>query len=146
VEGLAVVYLSIALFPMAVPGQSAPDQAVGVLKPFGMPLRKAAGRLPWISASGGTPLAPAMLWAGLNLLRQDRSRRVLFVLTDGDPDNAAQCRDVLADLRRLRIEPLGLGVQHDVGHLFAVHGRVDQLADLPRTVFSMLSRALLQAA
>jgi len=146
VEGLGGVDLSIALFPMALPGQGGPAEGVGVVKPFGAPLRKVAGRLPWIRAAGGTPLAPAMLWAGLNLLRQNRSRRVLFVLTDGEPDNTAQCLEVLADLRRMRIEPVGLGVQHDVGHLFEVHGRVDQLAELPRAVFAMLSRQLLEAA
>jgi cobalamin biosynthesis protein CobT len=52
----------------------------------GQPVRAVLNRLD-VSSTGGTPLAQAMLYAARDLASSKRPRKVLIVVTDGEPQN-----------------------------------------------------------
>jgi hypothetical protein len=109
------------------------------LTPLGEPVR---GREYRAIATGFTPLAEALVWATGELSRRREARRRVLVITDGEPDDESAVNRMRARLEGAGIELLGLGIQHDVSHLFAPAARVDTLAALPRALFHLLERSL----
>ncbi|ULQ48427.1 VWA domain-containing protein (plasmid) [Flagellatimonas centrodinii] len=81
------------------------------LKRFTQPVGDAAGKigaLPFLP-SGGTPLAQALEVAGEQMLARSEARKVLFVATDGEPNDPAHARAVIAGLAGL-IDVLVIGI------------------------------------
>ena len=60
-----------------------------VFKSWGDAFKTAAPRLREIRASGGTPMADGVEFALRELSTRPEGHRILFVLTDGEPDNGA---------------------------------------------------------
>ncbi|MCF7979032.1 MAG: VWA domain-containing protein [Chromatiaceae bacterium] len=95
------------------------------------------------SARGGTPMTGALWFAAADLLAQAAPRKVLITLSDGEPNQRSSVLDLIARARTAGIELIGIGIQHEVGHLFPVAIRIDDVADLKRTLFQVAEQLLL---
>ena len=147
--------LSLALSLQGIPGvnpgissfpgyASSPDHVIQVLK-HGQPARHNIGNFT-LSADeqGSTPLTEALWFAASSLLACREERKILMVLTDGQPDNLTTALEALARCRASGIEDIGIGIYHDVKHLFKVAIAINKLAELRGKIFQ-ISRELLVA-
>ena len=137
-DHLKGVTSSVAIFPAPAP------YSAQVLTDFGEGIRRTINAYPKVVATGGTPMAEALLWAGLNLSRVNKPRKIVLVITDGGPDNCQAVEDVRDDLARMGIEVMGLGIQCSTAHLFSPSTMIDALQELPKAVFGMMRTALFQ--
>jgi nitric oxide reductase activation protein len=96
------------------------------------------------SPRGNTPMAQAMWYAAADLALRRESRRVMMVLTDGDPDNLDAVQDLVRLCRDAQIEVIGVGIAIDISHLFPVSIRVDAISDLKSALFGTAERLLMQ--
>ena len=97
-----------------------------------------------LRASGGTPMTEAIWFGAAALLRCREPRKVLLVLTDGQPDELASTLDILQRCRESGIETVGIGLGLEVSHLFPKSVRIHALTEL-RTQLFELSKTLLLA-
>jgi Mg-chelatase subunit ChlD len=96
---------------------------------------------------GSTPLAEALLWAADRLLHRSEERRIIFVATDGQPDDVSTTKQILAHLRRLNIEVHGLGISTEDSHkLFDSFAVVSDVPSLPQAFLSLFQRVLRKSA
>ena len=99
-----------------------------------------------ITASGGTPLAPALWWVLQRLCSLEEERKIILILTDGTPDATLPCLHAFRQAERLGVEVYGIGIKSNaVNQLLPQHSRV--IADLPElapAMFEMLQAALLK--
>jgi hypothetical protein len=136
-ENINGVKSAIAAFPY--------NEKVGMLKDFSESVNRAMDVFPLVRVDGSTPLAEAMLWSGQQLMGQSSKRKVLFVLTDGEPDSKPSTRMMVKLLESHGVEIMGIGIRHTIT-LFTEQRRVDNIKELPSVVFEMLEDAMLLAA
>lgn len=123
---------------MAFPGN-------GSVKGFDQPLSQCEQRF-GLRAGGGTPLYEALLAAARQLMLRREPRKLIVVLTDGEPDDAISAGAVLNALPGLGIEGYGVGICHQgVRDLFAHCEVIDDLEALPGALIGLLQRELLAA-
>ena len=140
-QGIPGVNPGISSFPGYA---SSPDHVVQILK-HGQTVRHNVSNFT-ISADehGSTPLTQAVWFAASSLLACKEERKILIVLTDGAPDNPASALEALARCRASGIEDIGIGIYHDVKHLFKVPITINNIAELRAKLF-LISRELLVA-
>jgi len=95
--------------------------------------------------TGTTPLAEAIYCVAPKLLRRPEPRRMLVVITDGQPDDQQKAQEAIARCRAGGIEVYGVGIQlYDVETLFEKEHAVvvQQLQDLPEKLFRLLAKRL----
>ncbi len=95
---------------------------------------------------GCTPMAQAMWFAANSLLAQKQKRKLMIVLTDGDPDDWAATHDIV-DLRcrRSGFELLGIGIQtRSVERFFPQSIVINDVKDLKRELFEVTQQLLIQ--
>ncbi|MCK9985426.1 MAG: cobaltochelatase CobT [Azoarcus sp.] len=144
-DGLHGVESAAAAFPHYVSGSS----DVLLLKDFDEPMREVAGRFLNVGVCGCTPMAEALMWCGYQLLSRPEERKILFVVTDGDPDVIARADYVLKALRAAEVETLALGIgaaTQTLPQLFPVHRIIGSVEQMSRAVFDMMSKQLLREA
>lgn len=96
-----------------------------------------------VDANGGTPLDLAAWYAGWDLLCADEARKILIVITDGDPNDRGGCVDVLKRMRDSGIEMVGLGIKKTIGSdLIPDSRRIDNIKELPTALFGLLEEKL----
>jgi cobalamin biosynthesis protein CobT len=96
-----------------------------------------------MSAGGGTPLAQALYWAGVELLKREEPRKILLSVTDGEPDDLRTTKRAIRWLLEQGIEPMGLGIcEESVRTLFPTNGVVYSVEELPPALFGMLQEKL----
>ena len=91
-------------------------------------------------------MAQALWYAAADLLACRDERRLLVVLTDGEPDNPPEVLRLLALCRQAGIETVGIGIGICVQHLFPTAIEVTETKDLKRELFGVAERLLLGAA
>lgn len=143
----AIPHLSAgtALFPGYL------NSAVTVMTSHEQSVQNTAGYYPKVVDHGFTPLLPALVWSGDTLQARKESRKILIVITDGDPDSKNDCEDMLQRLRMGGIEVygLGLGVAHKtMNDLFGANNAVviNDVGELAQATFSLLENTLYKAA
>ena len=97
-------------------------------------------------AAGGTPLAPSLWWVMQTLCAMREDRKIILVLTDGEPDAVPPCILAIRQARRLGMEVYGIGIRSNAVHdLLPGRSRViNKLPELAPAMFGMLQSALLQ--
>ena len=116
---------------------------VEILSRFDQSVRRTATRYGSVAASGGTPLLPALFWAVDALLGRHEPRKMLFVVTDGQPFEPEACREAIRRCWIGGIEVYGLGIKvPDIEALFPISRCIDDVADLASAMFGMLQDAL----
>ncbi|EKO3632661.1 VWA domain-containing protein [Aeromonas caviae] len=94
---------------------------------------------------GCTPLAQAMWFAANSLLAQKQKRKLMIVLTDGDPDDWAATHDIIDRCRRSGFELLGIGIQtRSVERFFPQSIVINDVKDLKRELFEVTQQLLIQ--
>ncbi|WP_033931124.1 VWA domain-containing protein [Vibrio cholerae] len=94
---------------------------------------------------GCTPMAQAMWFAANSLLAQKQKRKLMIVLTDGDPDDWAATHDIVDRCRRSGFELLGIGIQtRSVEKFFPQSIVINDVKDLKRELFEVTQRLLVQ--
>ncbi|EJL6893640.1 VWA domain-containing protein [Vibrio cholerae] len=94
---------------------------------------------------GCTPMAQAMWFAANSLLAQKQKRKLMIVLTDGDPDDWAATHDIVDRCRRSSFELLGIGIQtHSVEKFFPQSIVINDVKDLKRELFEVTQQLLIQ--
>ncbi|MHB8697771.1 MAG: vWA domain-containing protein [Sulfuricaulis sp.] len=123
--------------------------ATGVLPltEFGEAPLKTASRYEAVNASGGTPMTEAIWWGACQLAVREEPRKIMLVVTDGDPDRIESARETIRIVGDCDVEMMGLGIQsHSVTGLFPVHAVIDTTDQLASAMFGMLQSALLSKA
>lgn len=94
---------------------------------------------------GCTPMAQAMWFAANSLLAQKQKRKLMIVLTDGDPDDWAATHDIVGRCRRSGFELLGIGIQtRSVERFFPQSIVINDVKDLKRELFEVTQQLLIQ--
>ena len=94
---------------------------------------------------GCTPMAQAMWFAANSLLAQKQKRKLMMVLTDGDPDDWAATHDIVDRCRRSGFELLGIGIQtRSVEKFFPQSIVINDVKDLKRELFEVTQQLLIQ--
>jgi len=99
-------------------------------------------------ASGGTPLAEALVTVGGILLNQKKNRKVLVILTDGAPTGGPEASaDIIKRLRAQGVIVLGLGLGVSTGGFMpalfgADHEMIINADEVREAIFRMTQRAI----
>ncbi|BBV10081.1 VWA domain-containing protein [Providencia stuartii] len=94
---------------------------------------------------GCTPMAQAMWFAANSLLAQKQKRKLMIVLTDGDPDDWAATHDIVDRCRRSGFDLLGIGIQtRSVEKFFPQSIVINDVIDLKRELFEVTQQLLIQ--
>ncbi len=149
--------LAIALAMESIPGISTcvaafPYQTkesrddVLLVSDFGEPLRRTAERFPAVVVQGTTPMAEALLWSSYHILQTRQQRKIICVVTDGQPDNLAATEQVIETLGVAGVEVMALGINTVVNHLFETSETICDVQDVGPALFHMLQEKLAKAA
>ena len=94
--------------------------------------------------NGTTPMAEAMMAAGIELMKRREKRKILFVNTDGAPDNIGKANWVVDIARNGGIQVMGLGIACDASKVFGASNsrRIASIAELPSAMVGMLESAM----
>ncbi len=98
-----------------------------------------------LAAAGSTPMTEAIWFGAASLLRCRELRKVLMVMTDGQPNDTLSALELLQRCRDSGIETVGVGLGLDVSHLFPIAITINDLSEL-RTQLFELSKVVLLAA
>lgn len=139
-SGIPRMKVGVAAFPGYV-------GCVDILSGFDDRIQTTAGRYATVTASGGTPLLPALYWAADQLIGRKETRKILLVVTDGEPSEKNGCVETIRRCMAGGIETLGLGIGvPTIGELFPVSKSIQHIQELPASMFTLLSGALQQVA
>ena len=111
-----------------------------VLKPFEMNAKRAMQRLRMVTEGGSTNDYFAVRYAHKLLLNRPEARKICFVITDGDGD-IYQCNDQVKVGERMGITTIGLGIDHNVSHVYPQNATVRDLKELGSTSFKQIKLA-----
>ncbi|MEI8574167.1 VWA domain-containing protein [Methylomonas sp. LW13] len=98
-----------------------------------------------LAATGSTPMTEAIWFGAASLLGCREPRKVLMVMTDGQPNDTLSTLELLQRCRDSGIETVGVGLGLDVSHLFPIAITINDLSELRAQLFE-LSKAVLLAA
>lgn len=107
----------------------------------GQPVRANLGRMV-VKSGGGTPLAEAMLHAAKELAASKSQRKVLIIVTDGDPDNGPAVRYINSIItNHLDTYAIGIGSQA-VSTYFEKWSVISDVKELQNALFQIAGRFL----
>ncbi len=98
-----------------------------------------------VITDGGTPLHSALWYAAASVMATKEDRKVIMVLTDGEPDDYAAAKSVIRSCEATGIELVGVGICFDTSALFDHSICINNMSDL-RTELFRISKDLLLAA
>jgi cobaltochelatase CobT len=139
-EGIHGVNVGISAFP----GKDGEGSSIYTVLPHGYKISQRVDAL-GCDLDGSTPLAEALWFGASRLLQQREDRKLLFVLTDGIPDDVDAAMDILQRCQDSGIEVTGVGLGIDVERVFESACIVQDVAELPIKL-NLLCRDLLMAA
>lgn len=107
----------------------------------GQPVRASLGRFA-VSSSGGTPLAPAMLYAARELAQSKRQRKVMIIVTDGAP-NSGGAVHYMNDLVKGYIDIYAIGIGSTaVSQYFEKWSVINNVKELQQALFAIAGQFL----
>ena len=109
----------------------------------GQKVSRNAGRF-CFSPQGCTPMTEAIWYSAFELSKTREQRKMVLVVTDGEPDDMRSCQQVVQLCQRSGIEMIGIGVGTGakVAGLFASSIQIESVNDLKHTLFQLMSDAL----
>lgn len=117
---------------------------------FDEPVRPSLARfLP--RAGGGTPTAEALYLTGMRMANRHEQRKLIIVITDGQPNAPKDTEHAIKMLRNAGVEVVGVGIgpcgTDAVEDLFTPYGvGIESVNDLPRVLFGILRRSFIRQA
>lgn len=124
---------------MAFPGNA-------IVMPFGKNPRSIKDNFQLKADGWSTPMAQGITY-GTRLLRAtQRRRKIMVVLTDGEPDNAVTAATAIAVAQAQGIEVYGIGILTDsVKNLFPQWTVIQQIDQLPTRLVGLLRKKVLES-
>ena len=142
-ESIPGISTCVAAFPYQ--GKESRDDVL-LVSDFGEPLRHTAERFPAVVVQGTTPMAEALLWSSYHILQTRQQRKIICVVTDGQPDNLAATEEVIEALGVAGVEVMALGINTVVNQLFDTSETICNVQDVGPALFHMLQEKLAKAA
>ena len=138
-QGIPGVNLGITAFP----GVNAAKRGATVV-PVLRHGEKLTTRFPEI-AYGMTPMAESLWWVMQQLMFTREQRKILFILTDGQPNDVTATRKALTMAHKIGLEVYGLGILDDsIRKLLPVFSRsISDLMELPVVFFEMFGKSII---
>jgi cobaltochelatase CobT len=137
-EGIAGVNPGITAFP------GVDDESVFRVLEHGERVRSKVGGFS-LQAQDSTPMTEAIWFGAASLLRCREPRKVLMVMTDGQPNDQLTTLEILQRCRDSGIETVGIGLGIDVSHLFPRAIAINEFRGLRSQLFE-LSKTVLMAS
>lgn len=142
--------LALALALEAIPnvnpavtgfGGNSTAPVVSIVK-HGSKSRARAGHFPRTSA-GSTPMAEALWYGAFELSKCREERKIIIVLTDGEPDSSEKARYAIDLCEKSGIEVIGIGINLvKVSDYFKKHIVINDLNELTKTLFKLMENVL----
>lgn len=138
-EGIPSVNPAITRFPFD------DTENVEPLLRHGQKVRPNTALFSPIADGDSTPLHSALWYAAASVLATREERKVIMVLTDGQPDNEAATRNIIRRCEATGIELVGIGICCETSHLFKRSIVIGNVSELRSEMFR-ISKELLLAA
>ncbi|AGG89008.1 cobaltochelatase CobT-related protein [Rhodanobacter denitrificans] len=122
--------------------------AIEVLKEFDEAARGVAGRFD-LSAAGGTPMGRAMIWAASQLVSRREERKLLVVITDGEPEDVPMVKRLAGKFAQSGVEVIGVGIgsgRQAVERLFPSAVGIDAVDELAGALFGVIHKKMRRVA
>ena len=134
------INVAITAFPASHDPASTEQKTVGRLVRHG---QRVHPRLK-VAAVGTTPLAESLWWVMQEMLPLREARKLILLLTDGDPDTPTCALEAIRHAERLGFEvyAIGIGAVNFLQHLPARHRTINTMAELAPAMFRLLQGAL----
>ena len=124
-----------------------PGQQTADLLPTVFPLKRHGERLrPMnVQASGSTPLAEALCWVATQMVPLKEKRKLILLITDGEPDDNILATKTIRRLRASNFEIGGIGIQSQVlaSLLPSSSERIASLTELAPALYRILHKQLI---
>jgi hypothetical protein len=94
--------------------------------------------------TGSTPLAEALWWVFQEIVPLRESRKIIFIVTDREPDSMEEAQIAIKEGQRIGLEIYGLGLGTDSVYRL-LSGRsvvLGKLTDLPKKLFGLLGQTI----
>ncbi|MDR3045343.1 MAG: VWA domain-containing protein [Desulfovibrio sp.] len=136
------INVAITAFPASHDPVSTEQKTVGRLVRHG---QRVHSRL-LMSAVGTTPLAESLWWVMQEMLPLREARKLILLLTDGDPDTPTCALEAIRHAERLGFEvyAIGIGAVNILQHLPGRHRTIYTMAELAPAMFGLLQGALVR--
>ncbi|MDL2313823.1 VWA domain-containing protein [Desulfovibrio sp. OttesenSCG-928-C14] len=98
-----------------------------------------------ITALGGTPMDSALWWVLQDLHFQPEKRKIILVITDGEPDDLENTRKAIKSAMNLNVEVYGIGILEESIATLLPEQRariIKSINELPAAMFTLLQKAL----
>jgi Mg-chelatase subunit ChlD len=97
-----------------------------------------------LKAAGTTPMAEALWWIIQQMAILRENRKIIFIVTDGEPDSPVETQAAIKEAKRIGIEiyGLGLGSQSIADLLPGKAVVINNTMDLPRKLFQLLGKTI----
>ena len=98
-----------------------------------------------ISANGNTPMDSALWWILVQMHLQPQKRKLILLITDGEPDYENTARIAINAIHKQGVELYGIGINNPSIHNLLPRTSVviNSIEQLTNAMFSMLQKALL---
>lgn len=93
--------------------------------------------------NGGTPMSEAIMTASYDLLNQRNDRKLFLTVSDGQPENADSCKQVIESISDMGVEFMGLGIGVQLPDYFQTSRSISDINELSSTMFELLKQKLL---
>jgi len=132
-EGIPGIATALTAFPNG-------GVAVARLKTVSETTQQAGDKLAGQRAQGGTPMAAAVRAVSAEVLASTADRKILFIPTDGEPNNKPEARVAIRELERKGVEVVVIGVGTSASGLSEHSFRIDGVSDLAEALFGYLQK------
>lgn len=99
-----------------------------------------------LHCTGSTPMGEALWWVMQQMITQDEPRKLVIIVTDGDPDNKANTKEAIRVGRSFGFEYFGIGVGNQAGGILTLLPGTSQvilrIEDLGVALFTVLRNSL----
>ena len=128
----------------AFPGTQTPDGSYSTIAPVIRHGQKVSPNLD-LSPAGGTPMGEALWWVMQEMLPLVEKRKLVLIVTDGDPDSVDCATQAIEQGRRAGFEIYGIGItsQAIMGLLPGRSVVVNAMPELAPAMFTLLENAIL---
>lgn len=98
-----------------------------------------------MSGAGNTPLDSALWWTMQQLHPMPESRKMILIITDGQPDNPQLAQTAITEARKFGLEVYGIGIANAsiLSLLPDTSSVINSITELAPSMFGMLQRELI---
>jgi len=145
-DGIPEVTTGALAFPTLISLGSSYEEGTALIKQHGEKLSQAVAANSFGSTPyGGTPLSNALWSAVVELNRgnvKKADKRILFVLTDGQPDDVFSAKQMVKDIEKAGIKVVCLGFgdidHYVVKNIFSIYRNVGSASNLRASLFDLV--------